>query len=210
MCSIGSKHTESVTDLETREENSNSQGSLKNLEHQVKTQKLTALVGVIWLPGNDPASPVGEINPKGTTGRRWPNYWEESQVYKRWWEQAMKTQIAEELRLSDFDYESKSETVQKRNGENALLKISVLMWKRDQSSKFQMKEEPLGSLCHHSTASWNWWNIEKGGNSDIKKVCAEYESDDKKVDFAWTFNLLPLLTTCSFHNDFLLNGLLLF
>lgn len=85
----------------------------------------------------------------------------------------MKTQIAEQLRLLDFDYESKSETVQKRNGENALLKISVLMWRKDQSSKFQTKEEPPGSLCHHSTVRWNGWEIEKAGNSDLGKGCAE-------------------------------------
>lgn len=39
MCSIRSKHTASITDLRvTWEENSNSQGTLQNLEHQVKTQ----------------------------------------------------------------------------------------------------------------------------------------------------------------------------
>lgn len=39
MCSIRSKYTASITDLRvTWEENSNSQGTLQNLEHQVKTQ----------------------------------------------------------------------------------------------------------------------------------------------------------------------------
>lgn len=63
LCSIGSKHTASVMYLRvTWEENSNSQGSLKNLEHQLKIQSCQ-LRGCDALPGNDPTKPVREINP---------------------------------------------------------------------------------------------------------------------------------------------------
>lgn len=48
-----------------------------------------------------------------------------------------------------------------------------MFWGQDQASRFQMKEEPPGSLCHHPTASWNGCEIEKGWEGDLEKKCAE-------------------------------------
>lgn len=105
-------------------------------------------MAVIWLPGNEPTGPVGEINPKGTTGRRGPITERKIGHIKDDKNRPRTPKYQSDVECQILTVRVKIKLL--RKGENASLETSVLMlWGQDQASRLQMKEEPPGASCRH-------------------------------------------------------------